>query len=559
MPLASQCNVKHDRDGLGDFVMRFGRLALCLGVLVVSATPVTAASTNSDAAPSQATSPMAAMDAAFENAQLAAAPGSGTALAEGAARVAAGDPVLRALVDDSRAAEQQRRALETVLASLRAQGASAAERARGVASDLDRSVAASEAARSRLQSAFPRFLDLVDPEPVSLANARRLLQPHEALVMILPSPRGTYVWALSKDDAMWFRSDLDDAAIAELSQGLLQSVRPGTGRGAVDAARPGIARSSGGFARDAAWRLYSALWAPAAALLKEATTVYVVADGPLRAVPAGVLVTRAPQGLDTDPSALRTTPWFAKDHAFVQLPAVASLRTVRLAPAVAGLGFEGFGDAQTSGYPDDSVGKALAPLPETRRELRLLARLLRADRRAVHLGRDATEHALKTADLERVSVLALATHAIPAGAANETGASEPALVFTPPALAQGENDGILTASEAARLHLGANLVILSACDTAEDDPDSIAINSLSRAFFHAGARALLVSNWRIRDDVASRLSTETLRIAVRDGASLAEASRQASLSMMSDRSDPSFSNPAQWASFSVLGDGSVRF
>jgi hypothetical protein len=132
-----------------------------------------------------------AIDSAFQDAQLAASPGSGVALAEGAARVAAGDPALRALLDESRAAEQQRRALDTVLASLRAQGAAAADRARGVAVDLERAVADSDAARSRLTSAYPRFVDLTDPEPTSLAAAQALLHPNEALVMILPSERGT--------------------------------------------------------------------------------------------------------------------------------------------------------------------------------------------------------------------------------------------------------------------------------------------------------------------------------------------------------------------------------
>ena len=497
-----------------------------------------------------------AIDSAFQDAQLAAAPGSGGALAEGAARVAAADPALRALLDESRAAEQQRRALDTVLASLRAQGASAADRARGVAVDLERAVADSEAARNRLTSAYPRFVDLTDPEPTPLAAAQALLHPNEALVMILPSERGTYIWAVTPNEARWFRADLDAAAVAGLSEALLESVRPGGGRGAVDAARPVKGEQPGTYARGTAWKLYSELWAPLAPLIQSVQTVYVVADGPLRAVPPGILVTRPPEGRDGDAEVLRDTAWFARDHAFVQLPAVASLRTVRLASMSSGTGFAGFGDARLQAFPEGSVGKTLAPLPGTRRELQSLARLFRADRHALHLGDKATEQALKTADLERITVLALATHTLPADGKRR---SEPALVFTPPVHADGDDDGFLTASEAAQLHLAANLVILSACDTARDDPEASAINSLSRAFFHAGARSLLVSNWRVRDDVAARLSTDTLGIARGDGVILAEASRQAALRMLSDRSDPSFSHPAQWAAFSVLGDGSVTF
>ena len=497
-----------------------------------------------------------AIDRAFRNAQLAAAPGSGAALAEGAARVAAGDPALRALLDESRSAEQQRRALEAVLASLRAQGAGAADRARGVAADLERAVADSQSARRRLTTSYPRFVDLTDPEPASIVAAQALLHPNEALVMILPSERGTYIWAVTPQEARWVRTGLDAAAVAALSEALLESVRPAGGRGAVDAARPTRGDQPGEYARSTAWKLYSELWAPVEPLIQSVQTVYVVADGPLGAVPPGILITRAPEGRDGDPQALRDTAWFARDHAFVQLPAVASLRTVRLPSLTTGSGFAGFGDARLQNYPEGSAGKALAPLPGTRRELQSLARLFRADRHALHLGDQATEQALKTADLERVTVLALATHTLPVDGRLPT---EPALVFTPPLQAQGDDDGFLTASEAAQLSLGANLVILSACDTARDDPDASAINSLSRAFFHAGARSLLVSNWRIRDDVAARLSTDTLGIARRDGATLAEAARQAALRMLSDRSDPTFSHPAQWAAFSVLGDGSVTF
>lgn len=58
------------------------------------------------------------------------------------------------------------------------------------------------------------------------------------------------------------------------------------------------------------------------------------------------------------------------------------------------------------------------------------------------------------------------------------------------------DDGLLTASEVARLKLNAEWVVLSACNTAAGDkPGAEALSGLARAFFYSAARALLVSHW----------------------------------------------------------------
>ncbi len=491
------------------------------------------------------------LEIALEDAQLAGAPGAGLALADGAARIAANDPGLRDAFEAHRAAEQTRRALETVLATLRSQGAPAAERARGVAADLDRATAVAQTSRDRLDRVYPAFGDLTDPTPLSVAQTQALLKPGEGLVVILPTNRATYVWAVTADSAVWRRSDLTAAEIATDAARLQAGLSGVGGRGAVDAARP--ARSGTGFDRATAYRLYQALWAPVTDSLAGVHTLYLVVDGPLRAVPPGVLVTAAPTGDDRDPNALRATAWLQRRYAFALLPTVTSLRAVQRTVAGDSRGFAGFGDADTAAYPAGSTAKALAPLPGAGRELRALSRAMRSGGRSLKLGGAATEAAVKSAPLSDVSVVAFAMHALPMKEGEE-----PALVFTPPAEPQGEDDGVLTASEAAQLRLKADLVILSACDTGQDDPQALGVNSLSRAFFYAGARSLLVSNWRIRDDVAERLSVRTVTLAQRSHAAVADALQRASLEMMDDRSDPSFAHPAQWAAFSVLGDGAVR-
>ena len=155
--------------------------------------------------------------------------------------------------------------------------------------------------------------------------------------------------------------------------------------------------------------------------------------------------------------------------------------------------------------------------------------------------------------------MAFATHGLIAG---DFGGSlaEPALALTPPAEQEGpDNDGLLTASEAATLHLSADWVILSACNTAAGgEPSAEGLTGLARAFFYAGADGLLVSHWRVRDDAAARLTTGAIRARTDDPAlSRAEALQASMRALMNDPSldaeGRSFANPAAWAPFQSVG------
>ena len=90
-----------------------------------------------------------------------------------------------------------------------------------------------------------------------------------------------------------------------------------------------------------------------------------------------------------------------------------------------------------------------------------------ADAGSIHLGEDATETRVKSLDLSATRVIAFATHGLLAG--DLKGVAEPALVLTPPEQGTERDDGLLTASEVAQLKLGAEWVILSACNTAAPD------------------------------------------------------------------------------------------
>ena len=106
----------------------------------------------------------------------------------------------------------------------------------------------------------------------------------------------------------------------------------------------------------------------------------------------------------------------------------------------------------------------------------------------------------------------------------------------------------------AQLKLNADWVVLSACNTiAGDKPGAEALSGLARAFFYAGARALLVSHWAVASDAATRLTTSTFDILKADPKlGRAEALRRAMLAYLNDTSQPRNAYPAIWGPFSIM-------
>ena len=149
-----------------------------------------------------------------------------------------------------------------------------------------------------------------------------------------------------------------------------------------------------------------------------------------------------------------------------------------------------------------------------------------------------------------------ATHALVAGeTARYSDMAEPALVFTPPQVPSDLDDGLLTSSEIAALTLNADWVILSACNTADGDrPGAEALSGLARAFFYAGAKTLLVSNWYLDSKAAVQLTTRTVQAMEQEKTLLpAEALRRAMLELVDNPKNIDDPYPGVWAPFMVVG------
>jgi CHAT domain-containing protein len=342
---------------------------------------------------------------------------------------------------------------------------------------------------------------------------------------------------------------------------------------------------------------------PVEAVLKDADILLTVADRPLGRLPLSMLLTadftfdRAAEPLF---AGYREAPWLARRFAVVQLPAVRSLITLRSLLGsrrqVQGETLAAFGAPlfANGGGTEVNASEALAagvtsrgtkislratlgermrsvnaiadlpPLPDTAHEVSDIAAILGADpATSVFVGAAASEARVKSMNLAQRRILVFATHGLLPN--DLPGLSQPALALADPIASGTEGDGLLTMGEILDLKLNAEWVLLSACNTAAGENEGAdALTGLGRAFFYAGARAILGSNWPV-ETVSARLLTTGVFERQRDDPSLSKAmALQRSMLALIDGPGAqlssgmilfSYAHPIFWAPFSLVGDG----
>ncbi len=450
-----------------------------------------------------------------------------------------------------------------------------------------------------IETRFPDYAELIEPKPATIEAARAVLRPGEALIATYVGEQRTYVWAIPhRGEVSFAAADMGREELEDTVEWLRSALEP-------NAMTLGDIPD---FDLAVAHALYKQLLEPVKAGWRDADSLLVVAHGALGYLPLSLLPT-GPAKLAPEEGALfanyRDVPWLVRTHAVTVLPSVASLKTLRgLPPGPAGRkAFAGFGDPyfsraqaaeaarpkkvevaaltsrglRTRGLPvrlraapatqalDNADLARLPRLPDTADEIRSIAVALKADlTKDVFLGDRANEGAVKTLDLSGYKVLAFATHGLVPGDLN--GLLQPALALSAPEVAGGEEDGLLTMSEILSLKLNADWVVLSACNTGSGQgAGAEAVSGLGRAFFYAGTRALLVSNWPVETTSAKALTTDLVRRQAGDSTlARAEALRQAMAGLFdgAGRVDPksgeivfSYAHPIFWAPFSLIGDG----
>jgi CHAT domain-containing protein len=202
--------------------------------------------------------------------------------------------------------------------------------------------------------------------------------------------------------------------------------------------------------------------------------------------------------------------------------------------------------------------QGLPELPETRAEATADAAIAGPLGRAV-IGADFTDTAVaEDPEVSRAQILVFATHGV-------LGLSD---CFPEPALLTSlgpRGEGLLTASRVLDLNLHAKLVVMSACDTAGGGRTDAAVtgltdggealSGLARSFIYAGARTILATQWKLSAESSGR-QTKALLTLLRTGESLTSALNRTQSDLYGD---PDTSHPYFWATFSLVGDGEVRF
>lgn len=552
-----------------------------------------------------------ALAALFAAGQRAQANSASSAMALNAAQALAGKAGAGEAVTQWQQAQADVAALDRRIAALGGQGAAGDAARRPL---LDQRDAASRLLQEReraLVERFPRFFDLARPSPAALADIRALLAPDEALVLLVPGSGdafGGMTLALTRDGGAAAPIALAPGQLGKLAEQLHAGLAAPES-GFTDAAEFDPPRVF--YDRAAALTLYQALFGapPVAALLADRPRWTLAPQQGLMGVAFDALVTAAPPGGpagDSDPAHLRATSWLGIERALAVTPSANAMvlaRTGGEARPAPTDPFFGLGDPAFKGAADPPVvipeeardrGTAVATrapdatgsyyrgpvadlaaiarlqrLPGTAIEVATLARLLGAGEGATLTQLDATEAGLRARDasgqLGSAGLVVLATHGLIAGELKGAAAAEPALALTPPpGVAQDaltpDNDGLLTATEAAGLSLAAEWVILSACNTsAADGRDPDGLSGLARGFFYAGAQALLVSHFPVSDRATPLLTAAAVAARRDEGLARAEAMRAARRKLLDDTAfdadGMSLAHPKAWAALALVDPG----
>jgi len=486
------------------------------------------------------------------------------AITRASARLAAANPALTALMRDTEEAQRSRDQLRIDIAAelAKAKEERNPQQETQLAQRLTQVSARADELIARVQRDFPDYARLANPEPVALADLKAQLKAGQGFLTFMMGFKGGYGLLVTASGLSVKKLDItSESAAGDIAQ-LRHSLAPQLG-------------NLPEFSLRNAYSLHQQLLGPFAQELQGIDQL-TIAPGPvLASLPFAMLVEAPP----ADNAGYTNAAWLVRRMTVTQVPsprAFLALHAAARSRAAAPRPFLGLGDPVVTG--DDSAGRAalenlatscreaapmpaallraLAPLHDTAGELRTAARALGGDEGSILLAAAATESGLRAQPLDQYRVLYFATHGLLPGELHCQ--AEPGLVLSPPPApaASTDSDGLLEAGEVAMLRLNADLVVLSACNTAAAGGGTMggsALEGLADAFFNAGARAVLASHWEIPSAATAKLMSDVFQRYGRERArGLSDALRQSQLDLIRD---PATAHPYYWAAFTLIGAG----
>ncbi|MGE5723151.1 MAG: CHAT domain-containing protein, partial [Sphingomonadales bacterium] len=463
------------------------------------------------------------------------------------------------------------------LAGLQASGTAPDSRIQPLKASLARAEADQVATQAQLAQ-FPRFRALSNAT-IALDVLQAQLRPGEAYYKMVVLDSGAYGVFVTPQGARAFRIGATPRGLERL----------------VDTLRDTISKPENGqlvtlpFDVDAAHRLYVALFGPVQGDVAAVRHLIFEPDGAMMRLPPNLLVmdqasvdayqARAARPND-DGFDFRGVAWLGRDRDIstaVSARTFADLRQV--APSHARAQYIGFGQnapanafflpaSATRGLMSDDCSYSLGAWsrPISAAELLTARQVLSSHNEGeadVVTGRAFSDDAImERTDLDQYRIVHFATHGLLVPPRPECPA-KPALMTS---FGGANSDGLLSFGEIFDLRLDADVVILSACDTAGrasaaanreagvTTGGEFALDGLVRAFIGAGGRVVIASHWPVPDqfDATKRLISGMFAAPV--GASTADALHAAQRALMDDAAT---SHPFYWAAFAIVGDGAA--
>jgi CHAT domain-containing protein/Tfp pilus assembly protein PilF len=382
-----------------------------------------------------------------------------------------------------------------------------------------------------------------ETQPITLSETSQLLpDAASALVEYMVTDEKTYLFVLTRGARAGEPVALKTYTLEIKGKELAQQ---------VERFRQQLARRDLDF-NERARSLYDLLLAPARSELQGKRTLIIVPDGTLWELPFQTL-----QSSDNR--------FLIEDHVISYAPSLTVLREMMRsrrkenaapsAPTLLAFGNPSLGkrmgESATSGVP--LMDEKLDPLPEAERLVNQLPQLYGAQQSRVYTGAEAREDRVKT-EAAGFRLLQLATH----GVRNDLNPMYSYVLLSQ--TASQTEDGLLEAWEMMNLNLGADLVILSACETARGRVGAgEGMIGMTWALFVAGSPATVVSQWKVESASTTELMLEfhrQLKEKYRNDKSrvttTAEALRAAELKMLANSQ---YRHPFYWAGFVLIGDG----
>lgn len=433
------------------------------------------------------------------------------------------------------------------------------QQARGLEEEIGVLTTAYEENQAQIRARSPRYASLTQPQPLTLSEIRGLLDPTTVWLEYSLGADRSFLWVITPDSlhsyALPKRAEIE--SLARLAYKEMSINNPSGGQQATNA-------------------LGRMLLAPAVEHLLEGKRLVIVAEGALEYIPFAAL-RASEQGAP-----------LAAEHEIVNLPSASALLFLRKemekrtpspqqVAVLADPVFSG-NDPRVSHKPNAPANAAVSSekemaltaekgrsadiqrsaresgmlfldrLPASRREAETIVALAGRGANLEALDFNASRKTATSSDLAQYRIIHLASHTFLNSLHPELSGIVLSMVDE-----QGQpQDGFLQAHEVFNLKLNADMVVLSACQTAlGKEVRGEGLIGLTRAFMYAGASRVVASLWRVPDEATAELMHHFYAAILKEGLPPAAALRRAQLALRQDRN---WSEPYYWAGFVLQGE-----